>query len=123
MERRTRQREAIWAFICKVDRPVGPLEILKGAKSSATGLGIATVYRTIKALRAERKLVPVGIPGHPTRYEMAGLEHHHHFFCDACGKVFELEGCGLRTAASVPEGFQVSRHDVTLYGRCAECGS
>ena len=121
MQRRTRQREAIWAVIRNTGRPLGPEEILEGARRVVDGLGIATVYRAIKDWTGEGKLVPVEISGQPPKVEIAGLKHHHHFCCEACGRVFELEGCGLHFNASLPTGFAVKRHEVTLYGRCGDC--
>ncbi len=121
MERRTRQREAIWEFIRDVNRPVGPPEIHEGAQVNVDRLGIATVYRAIKSLVEEGRIVAVSLPGHPPRYEVAGLRHHHHFFCDDCERVFELTGCDLGRSPSLPFGFSADRHEVTVYGRCAEC--
>ncbi len=121
MERRTRQREAIWEFIRAVNRPVGPQEIHEGAQVHVGRLGIATVYRAIKTLVDEGRIVPVSLPGHPPRYEVAGLRHHHHFFCNDCERVFELDGCDLSGPSTLPTGFSASRHEVTVYGRCAEC--
>jgi Fur family ferric uptake transcriptional regulator len=121
MERNTKQREAIWQSIQSTRRPLSPQEVLAAARTSVPRLGIATVYRTIKALAGEGKLVPVAIPGEPARYEIAGLKHHHHFYCRTCGKVYELDGCLLANNVSAPEGFKVQDHEVTLYGTCAKC--
>lgn len=121
MERRTRQRDAIWEFIQMADRPLSPQELLDGAQRSIPRLGIATVYRSIKSLVQEGKLVPVPIPGEPDRYERAGLKHHHHFYCKRCGKVFEMDGCVLQDDFLAPKGFAVEDHEVTLYGTCPRC--
>ncbi len=95
--------------------------MLDGARDQVPRLGIATVYRTIKALARAGKVVPVAIPGEPSRYEVAGLRHHHHFYCTRCEKVFELDGCLLRDNVSAPSGFTVEDHEVTLYGTCPRC--
>lgn len=100
---------------------MSPEEILAAAHQRADGIGIATVYRNIKSLTEEGWLVAVELPGQPPRYELAGKDHHHHFHCQACGQVFELEGCvdGLRDLA--PRGFRVTGHEVVLYGECRSC--
>ena len=123
MERQTKQREAIWQSILSTQRPLSPQEVLTGAQSQIPRLGIATVYRTIKSLVKEGKVVPVPIPGESARYELAGLKHHHHFYCRTFGKVYELDGCLLANDFSVPSGFDVHDHEVTLYGTCARCAS
>lgn len=121
MKRDTRQRQAIRRAIEEVDRPLSPREVLEAASAHHAGLGIATVYRTLKALVEEGALAQVELPGEPPRYEATGKRHHHHFHCRACDRVYELEGCpdGLRSLT--PAGFSLESHEVVLYGRCAAC--
>jgi len=121
MERRTRQREAIWQTFERAARPLGPQETLELARSDVPGLGIATVYRNIKALVAEERLRAVELPGAPDRYEVAGKDHHHHFHCRACDGVFEVETCQGDFDAITPNGFSLEDHEITLYGLCARC--
>jgi Fur family ferric uptake transcriptional regulator len=53
MERNTRQRSAIRDAIAVADRPLLPQEVLDAAQPASPGLGIATVYRNLKALLDE----------------------------------------------------------------------
>ena len=55
MERNTRQRSAIRDSIARADRPLLPQEVLEAARQDVPGLGIATVYRNLKALVEEGK--------------------------------------------------------------------
>ena len=121
MIRKTRQRTAIREALEAGGRPMSPEEVLAAAQQQVRGLGIATVYRNLKALVEEGWLTPVELPGQPARYELAGKDHHHHFHCRACGRVFELHGCVGRLAGLAPDGFETTGHDLLLYGNCAEC--
>jgi Fur family ferric uptake transcriptional regulator len=121
MERNTRQRESIRQAFEEIDRPLGPQEVLEAAQSYMPGLGIATVYRTLKALTEEGWLIPVELPGEPQRYEISGKGHHHHFRCRSCDRVFETNGCVTNLRRLVPSGFQLDRHEVVLYGTCETC--
>lgn len=121
MERDTAQRRAIREVFELADRPLGPREVLESAQSAVDTLGIATVYRTLKGLVEEGWLVPVELPGEPARYERAGKRHHHHFVCDECDRVYEVDGCPGNLRAVVPPGFRLARHEVVLYGVCEEC--
>lgn len=121
MERQTRQRTAILECIRDADRPLGPQEILALAKEQVPELGLATVYRTIKALLDEKLAVAVDLPGEPARYEAAGKAHHHHFLCRGCNRLFEMAGCPGNLAALAPRGYHVEDHELTLYGRCPDC--
>lgn len=119
--RMTRQKAAIWHVLEASSRPLGPSEVLALTRRRVPGIGIATVYRFLNRLLEEGRLVPVEIPGQPRRYERAGLAHHHHFFCNNCSRVYELDGCGLRDPHPAPKGFEVESHEVILYGTCAAC--
>ncbi len=120
-ERDTRQRRAIHDAIAQAGVPLAPREILRAAGAHISGLGLATVYRTLKKLADAGVVTQVDIPGQPPRFELAGKHHHHHFHCRACGKVYEVEGCCGHFDDHTPHGFQLEGHEVLLFGRCAAC--
>jgi Fur family transcriptional regulator, ferric uptake regulator len=119
--RNTQQRREIREVFERNNRPLAADEVLHLAQQKMAGLGIATVYRTIKALTDEGWLVPVEVLGAPPRYEVRGKAHHHHFHCLKCGKLFELEGCLERLGKLIPPSFTVLDHVVLIYGFCAGC--
>ena len=121
-ERSTRQRQAILAAIDEGDRPLSPDEVLERARRRVNSLGLATVYRNLKVLVAEGEVRAVSLPGDNPRFEMAHSPHHHHFQCTSCTRVFDVPGCPGNLRHLAPRGFRVDRHDVTLYGRCPDCG-
>jgi Fur family transcriptional regulator, ferric uptake regulator len=122
MERNTQQRSAIRGAMARAARPLLPQEVLEEAQTEAPSLGIATVYRNLKALVEDGELREVSLPGENTRFELAGHGHHHHFQCTACQRVFDVHACPGDLSKLAPAGFTVEDHDLTLYGRCKECG-
>lgn len=121
MERSTRQRAAIREVIAAAERPLLPQEVLTLAHAQVPGLGLATVYRNLKALVEDGALQPVDLPGQGTRYELAQRPHHHHFQCLVCQRVFDVHGCPGDLRALAPAGFEVASHEINLYGRCSDC--
>ena len=120
--RRTRQKDALRAAFEQAGRPLSPEEALAASQQHVDGISVATIYRNINALVAERWLCAVEVPGEPARYEMAGKGHHHHFHCRRCGRIYDLPGCGLPVGTPVvPEGFELSGHELFLYGSCGGC--
>jgi Fur family ferric uptake transcriptional regulator len=119
--RSTQQRRAILHTLERGDRPMSPQEVLADAARHAPGLGLATVYRNLRRLLDEGVLRAIELPGAPTRYELAGKGHHHHFHCRACDRVFEVDDCPGRLADLAPQGFAVEAHEIVLYGLCREC--
>jgi Fur family transcriptional regulator, ferric uptake regulator len=121
-QRRTRQRQVIEEVIHSAAGPLTVNEIHDRASAEIEGLGIATVYRTLKLLLEGDRIQTVILPSGETRYESTGLGHHHHFHCRSCDLVFDLETCPV----SVPRGryeagFVVEDHELTLYGTCPGC--
>ncbi|WP_043801067.1 Fur family transcriptional regulator [Deinococcus gobiensis] len=123
-QRSTRQRDVISRVLDTAEGPLGVAEVLERAQSDLPGLGIATVYRTLKLLTDQGRIHPVTLDGE-TLYEASGRGHHHHFSCTSCGKVFTLHTCpvALPRGTVYPGGFIVEAHEVTLYGRCPQCAA
>ncbi len=121
MQRDTAQRRAIREVFRTEARPLTPEEVLQGGQGSVPSLGIATVYRNIKALTDEGWLTTVALPGDSARYELSERPHHHHFVCNRCDQAFDIEACPSGVEGLAPEGYLVEAHEVTLYGRCPAC--
>lgn len=119
--RKTRQRTAIRDAFDRANRPLSPQQVLESAQTEVEGLGIATVYRNIKALLEDGWLTAVELPGSATVYERSGKGHHHHFHCDRCDRVFELSGCVPSINRLAGRRFTVKRHELVLFGLCADC--
>jgi Fur family ferric uptake transcriptional regulator len=120
-ERRTRQRAALREVFQDARRPLSAVEVHRLAARRVRGIGMATVYRNIKRLIADRSLEPVGLPGEAPRYELRRGTHHHHFLCRQCGRVYDIAGCSPVLARGLPRGFHADGHDVVLYGICSAC--
>ncbi len=120
MVRSTQQRKAIYNALCNSGRPLSVAEILEKARDEAAGLGIATVYRGLKALQEEGKIDQVDLPGEPPRWEVPG-GHHHHFLCRTCDRLFEIEACPGNITWEVPQGYVLEEHDILLRGQCDAC--
>jgi Fur family transcriptional regulator, ferric uptake regulator len=121
MKRDTAQRRAIREVFRSEARPLSPEEVLLGGQGVVPSLGIATVYRNIKALMTEGWLQTVELPGESARYELSERPHHHHFVCKRCDQAFDIEACPSDVEGLAPAGYLVEDHEVTLYGRCPAC--
>lgn len=122
-ERNTRQRDTIVEVIRDSEGPLTVPEIVERAQKQVPGLGVATVYRTLKLLGDAGQVQTVILPSGETRYESAQLGHHHHFHCRVCETVYDMETCLVRVPESrtVDHGFIVESHELTCYGVCRNC--
>lgn len=104
-------------------------EIYEQAKSDRQEIGLATIYRTVQVLLDLRVINKVSFDDGLTRYELNSGENasghrHHHAICSGCGKVYSLETDLLdllEQQVMKNIGFEVTDHEVKLYGLCAEC--
>lgn len=104
-------------------------EIYDLAKEESPEIGLATIYRTVQVLLELHVIEKVTLDDGFARYELNGEEtgsghRHHHAICTQCGKVYSLETDLLDTLEKqVFEslGFEVTDHEVKLYGLCSAC--
>ena len=93
-------------------RPDGHPQPSTVVRTETRSLGIATVYRSLKALLAERFLVAVNLPGSGgVMYERSGQRHHHYFRCRECERFFDIQACPGDLAKMLPKGYRLENHE------------
>ena len=123
MRRDTKQRDAIRQALVDEGRPLSVSELFELAHSRVAGLGIATVYRSLRSLHEEGQIKKVDLPGEPPRWELAPETHHHHFLCLTCDKLFEIKSCPEDLQQLLPKGYTLEDHDILLRGQCEVCSA
>jgi Fur family ferric uptake transcriptional regulator len=99
--------------------------LLEKVRQKNPGVGMATVYRTMKLLEEAGLVHARDFGSGSTLYEIAlGRAHHDHLVCDRCGAIVEfvsepIEEFQERIAAE--HGFQLLRHRHELFGVCRDC--
>ena len=121
--RNTSQQRSIRAAIEDAGRPLSINEIADIAADTSPGIGIRTIYRVVKRLLDDHVITTVTMAGQADRYEPAAVAnvHHHHFHCQACDRVFDVQGCPGHLDRMVPDGFKLNSHEITLNGLCNLC--
>jgi Fur family ferric uptake transcriptional regulator len=98
-------------------------EIHRGLQPKMPALSLGTVYRNLEVLVAEGAVDEVARAGGPARYD-ARVEPHHHFTCDACGRIVDVDlgvPRGLTRRLEGEHGLRARRVSITFYGLCKEC--
>jgi len=119
--RNTKQKVAIGEAFREAARPLSPDEVLEIARHTYPALGIATIYRNIQAMLADGRLQAVEMPGDASRYELTGKEHHDHFHCNLCDRIYDLEGTTAPIKMALPLGFRLTGHEYFFRGTCSDC--
>lgn len=83
-----------------------------------------TIFRILNSFTQKGILRFVQFNEGKLRYEYANRPAHHHFMCESCGKVIDIEGCvvkSLEKRINQKKGVLVKRHSLEFFGLCADC--
>lgn len=121
--RLTPQRQLVLESVGRLGHGT-PEEIAAAVRTTASGVNISTVYRTLELLE-ELGLVRHTHLGHgaPT-FSVVTPDEHVHLVCRDCGSVAEVEPDVLGPVVqrlSDEQGFTVDVGHFAVFGRCREC--
>jgi len=115
--RKTAQREAILKAFAEARRPLTPVELHKLASAHVKSLGLRTVYRHVKDLLEENRILGIQYPGQPIRYEIVDERGSRpHFICRVSNQVFDLPIREPEIPFPEVPGFQFEGYEVIFYG-------
>jgi Fur family peroxide stress response transcriptional regulator len=116
----TPQRRCVYdVLIHKRDHPTAD-EVFLRAKKVMSEISHATVYNCLDALVKSGLARQVQLQRGATRF-CPNMEEHCHYYCDACGEVFDVALQKDSTAMPGPKGFKVDHYDIAVHGLCADC--
>ena len=119
----TTQRFCVMAFL--MGNPGHPTasEIFDGVNRLDPRSSRATVYRNLRDLVEAGLVREVAVEGRSARFDVKGMRHHH-FICDGCGGVEDMEWFNVPQAPAELLGDRVVReYEVILRGLCKACTS
>ena len=122
--RMTPQRDVLLHVLSETTGHPTADDLVQRVRRVLPSISHATVYRNVQELVSAGLLGTLERAGGAVQFEV-NPEHHHHFVCRACGRVWDvyLEDVGFRVnrRRSQIKGFQIDRQDVQLHGLCARC--
>lgn len=89
-----------------------------------TGIGRATVYRTLDLLETRGMLTRMHMPEGRHGYTVCDEGHHHHLLCSGCSQVVPVDATGVESEIRrLAEGlrFRVETHTLEFVGLCESC--
>ena len=117
----TPQRYSVMAFLMEHAGHPTAAEIFEGVNRLDPRSSRATPYNNLRDLVQAGLVREVAVEGRAARFDARGLRHHH-FICDRCGKVEDVEWFRVTRPASSSLGKRILREcELILRGLCAKC--
>ncbi len=116
--RLTALRKNLFSIFSQFHAPLSVPEL-----TDSLGVNKTTLYREMETLLAHELIRAIEFGDGKTRYELAH-DDHHHFVCEQCGDVEDVENCEVEKTASElqkTKGVLVRRHALEFFGLCARC--
>jgi Fe2+ or Zn2+ uptake regulation protein len=117
----TPQCYAVMAFLMGCRRHPTAAEIFEAVNRIDPRSSRATTYNNLRDLVQAGLVREVAVEGRAARFDAKGMRHHH-FICDRCGNVEDIEWYKIPRPASGSLGKRVLREcELIFRGLCAEC--
>lgn len=118
----TPQRIAVYRALLESEEHPTPEMLFNAVSPTMPSLSLATIYKSLEALRALGLVREVPVVSDSRRYD-ANLDAHHHLVCERCGSVTDYYNDDI--APAVPRrtirGFSAHSVTVNITGTCAAC--
>ena len=121
----TEQRDTILRTFLETREHLSTDELTRLVKQKDPGIGVTTVYRTLKLLAGCGLASEVAFHDGVARYEhQYNRRSHHHMVCVECGssvEFFSPEVDRLEQEVGRKHHYLTTRHTFQIYGVCQEC--
>jgi Fe2+ or Zn2+ uptake regulation protein len=117
----TPQRYAVMAFLTEHAGHPTAAEIFKAVNRADPRSSRATTYNNLRDLVKAGLVREVAVEGRAARFDAKGMRHHH-FICDRCGNVEDMEWYDVPRPRSGSLGRRILREcELIFRGLCTKC--
>jgi Fe2+ or Zn2+ uptake regulation protein len=117
----TAQRYAVMGFLMDHKGHPTAAEIFEAVNRVDPRSSRATTYNNLRDLVKAGLVREVAVEGRAGRFDLQGMRHHH-FICDRCGNVEDMEWYDVPKPASRSLGKRIVREcQLNLRGLCPKC--
>lgn len=104
--------------------PIDVSTLVQALKVRQMNVDEVTVFRIINTFCEKGIVKPIHLNESKLRYEYADKPKHHHFICEKCGDILDVEGCVIGDSQKQIEqiiGGKIFRHSLEFFGLCRRC--
>lgn len=121
--RRTRNQERIIDLLKSLDRSISAQDLYVELRNQGVSMGLATVYRSLEALKLEGVVQSRPIASGEALYSLI-QEDRHHLTCLQCGSSIPIDECpvhDLEVQLNQSYQFKIYYHMLEFFGLCDRC--
>ncbi len=93
--RRTNSQKQILSLLKQLQGEINAQDLYVKLRERGETLGLATVYRGLKALKLEGTIQERVSPTGESFYSLISKDHQHHLNCVGCGRSLSLNNCPI----------------------------
>jgi Fur family peroxide stress response transcriptional regulator len=121
--RYTPQRYDLMAFLVEHKGHPTAVEIFEAVNCRHPRSSRATIYNNLRDLVHAGLVREVAVEGRAARFDAKGIRHHH-FICDSCGNVEDIEWYEVPKPARSSLGKRILREcELIVRGVCTKCAA
>lgn len=122
---RTRSQERILNLLKSLNRAISAQDIYVELRNRSQSIGLATVYRSLEALKLEGVVQVRTLASGESLYSSVQQDKHH-LTCLQCGKSIPINECPvheLEIQLHSSHQFKIFYHTLEFFGLCNQCQS
>jgi Fur family peroxide stress response transcriptional regulator len=123
--RKTKQKEAILEVLKSTDCHPTASWIYEHVKKTIPHISLGTVYRDLKMLARNGRILEIDFTSNPSRYD-GNIGNHYHFRCLKCDNIFDIDekvDIEIDRKVTKKTGYLVLYHCLEFHGLCQDCQS
>ncbi|BAY83496.1 ferric uptake regulation protein [Calothrix parasitica NIES-267] len=120
---RTRSQERILNLLKSIKQGISAQNLYVKLRNSNQSMGLATVYRSLEALKLEGLVQVRTLTNGEALYSLVQQDKHH-LTCLQCGRSIPIEQCPvhqLETELETNQNFKIFYHTLEFFGLCDKC--
>ena len=122
--RHTLQREIVYQAILSMPGHVTADMVYEEIHAAHPSISRATVYRNLRMLEAEGRIMRIDVPGSADCFE-ARTREHYHIRCASCGKLFDAKlkymPRLIELERAADSEFEICACNLLFVGYCPDC--
>lgn len=123
MERNTKQKQAVIDYLKSVKCHPDAETIYKNVRKKIKNISLGTVYRILKTLSSEKKILELDCKHCKQSARFDGdISNHIHFICEQCHNIIDIFlAPDLSNLANNFKAGKINNYKIYLYGKCKRC--